>query len=37
MTIWIMLVATAIEGRSYGKEQGKAQTGPEIDSEASRP
>jgi hypothetical protein len=29
--------ATAIEGRFHGKEQDKAQTGTQIDSEASRP
>jgi hypothetical protein len=37
MAIWIMLFATAIGGRTDGKEQDEAQTDTEIDSEAPRP
>jgi hypothetical protein len=36
MAFQIMLFATAIGGRFHGKEQVKAQTDAEIDSEASR-
>ena len=36
MKIWIMLFATAIGGRTDGKEQDKTQTNPKISSQASR-
>jgi len=37
MAIWIMLFATAIGGRTHGKEQDKAQTDAQIDSQAPEP
>jgi hypothetical protein len=35
LAIWIMLFATAVEGRTNGKEQDKTQTDAEICSETS--
>jgi hypothetical protein len=37
MGIWFMLFATAIGGRTDGKEHDEAETHTEINSEAPRP
>jgi hypothetical protein len=37
MAIWIMLLATAIGGRTHGKEQDKAQADAQIDSQVPGP